>query len=378
LFLPYPPERKRTGQPLHAPGNTPGNTTGKPAGNTTGKPDGFEVASSAFILRKEVRMFIVDLGFSSAKWLHVDKKGTVRSCFRKSKSDVEGYLYRGDRYLVGERALLETGSRYLRTVEELVDLYPLLVSVCAHKADISQDDTIVVGLPYDYWKEEVTKARKGAANSIDSLRNSLKHIAGDSAVDFGQVIIFPQGLGGIKTYLNANPSSSGNILAVDIGFNTVIYTLYSCAQGEILTGRTFYKKGIHDMAVNNLLPEIQGHIQGKTLTPLEIDYTMRAGMLQVGFDRIDITPEIEEAARTYVNDLLGLVMGDLKAHGGVVVFDTVLFFGGGARLLNGKVESSRVNVVVMEDPEFANASGFRIKAEQSVRGNDAFQGGTQN
>ncbi len=86
-------------------------------------------------------------------------------------------------------------------------------------------------------------------------------------------------------------------------------------------------------------------------------------MLQVGFDRIDITHEIEEAARAYVNDLLGLVMGDLKAHGGVVVFDTVLCFGGGAKLLNGIVESSRVNVVVMEEPEFANAIGFRIRAQ---------------
>ena len=79
-------------------------------------------------------MLIVDLGFSSAKWLYGEIKETVRSCFRKSRSDVEGYLYRGDRHLVGERALLETGSRYLRTVEELVDQYHLFVSVCAHKA----------------------------------------------------------------------------------------------------------------------------------------------------------------------------------------------------------------------------------------------------
>jgi hypothetical protein len=279
---------------------------------------------------------------------------------------MEGHLYQDERYLVGERALLETGSRYLRTVEELVEMYPLFVSACAEKAGVTQDDALIVGLPYDYWKAEIAKAKKGASSAIDALQNSLKHIDGDDAVDFGQVIVFPQGLGGIKTYLNANPSSSGNILAVDIGFNTVIYTLYSCAQGEILTGKTFYKKGIHDMAVNSLFPEIQRHIQGKTLTPLEIDYVMQTGALQVGFDRIDIKPEIAEAARSYVNDLLALVTGDLKAHGGVVAFDTVLFFGGGARLLEGKIKSNKVNVVVLEDPEFANAMGFRIKAEESA------------
>jgi hypothetical protein len=47
-----------------------------------------------------------------------------------------------------------------------------------------------------------------------------------------------------------------------------------------------------------------------------------------------------------------------------VVFDTVLFFGGGARLLNGKIESNRVKVIVMEEPEFANVTGFRIRAQE--------------
>jgi plasmid segregation protein ParM len=311
-------------------------------------------------------MLVVDLGFSRAKWLYADARGTVRSCFRRSKSGIEGHLFQEERYLVGERALLETGSRYLRTVEELVDIYPLFVSACAERAGIMQDDSLIIGLPYDYWKTEGAKTKKGAASVIDTLQNSLKHITGDHAVDFGQVMVFPQGLGGIKTYLNTYPSSSGNILGVDIGFNTVIYTLYSCAQGEMLTGKTFYKKGIHDMAANSLFPEIQRHIHGKTLTPLEIDYVMQTGALQVGFDRIDIKPEIDEAARSYVNDLLALVIGDLKAHGGVVVFDTVVFFGGGARLLKGKIESNRVNVVVMEEPEFANAMGFRRKAEESA------------
>ena len=311
-------------------------------------------------------MFVVDLGFSSAKWLCGSAKGTVRSCFRRSKA--EGFIYRGDRFLVGERALLETGSRYLRTVDELVETYPLFVSVCAGQAGIRQDDDLIVGLPYDYWKTEVTKAKKGAAGAIGVLQNSLTHIDGSSPPDFGRVVVYPQGLGGIKAYLHDNPDESGNILAVDIGFNTVIYTLYSCAQGEILAGKTFYKKGVHDMAVNDLFPEIQGHIQGKTLTPLEIDYAMQTGALQTGFDRVDIMPEIKEAASAYVNDLLSLVTGDLKAHGGVVGFDTVLFFGGGARLLAGKIESKGVRVVVMEQPEFANALGFRIRAEETAAG----------
>jgi len=310
-------------------------------------------------------MFIVDLGFSSAKWLYGDRKGTVRSCFRRSaKTEVDGYLFHGNRYVVGDKALLETGSRYLRTVEELVEMYPLFVSVCAKNAGIQEGGSLSVGLPFDFWKDEMAKSRQGSTSFIDILTNAVRDILGADGLDFEKLSVFPQGLGGLKAFLNGNHSISGNILAVDIGFNTVIYTLYSCAEQAIVIGKTFYKKGIHDMAVNALLPEIRNHIQGKTLTPLEIDYTMQTGMLQVGFDRIDIRPEIEEAARSYVNDLLSLVMGELKAHSGVVVFDTVLFFGGGARLLNGKVESDRVRVIVMEEPEFANVIGFRIRAQE--------------
>ena len=323
-------------------------------------------------------MFVVDLGFSGAKWLHGEDRGTVRSCFRQSR---DGLSFQGDRYLVGERALLETGSRYLRTVEELVEMYPLFVSACSAAAGVSRDDVLVVGLPYDYWRD--AKDSESPSNPIRVLKGSLRIIgdsasgtgpsgtgaSGTGALEFGRVAVFPQGLGGIKAYLAMKAGASGNILGVDIGFNTVIYALYSCAQGEMLAGKTFYRKGVCDMAVNGLIPRIKGYLHGVTVTPLEIDYAMQAGALQVGFDKVDITPEAGEAARAYVNDLFSLVTGDIKAsHGRGVTFDTVLFFGGGARLLDGKVEASKVKVVVMEDPEYANAIGFRARAEEMIAG----------
>ena len=305
-------------------------------------------------------MFVVDLGFGGAKWFSDGGRGTVKSCFRKSKG---GISYQADRYLVGDKALLETGSRYLRTVEELVDMYPLFVSACAKDAGVTKDDVLVVGLPYDYWKV-ATEQKKGTSNPVMVLKDTLSRIDGESPVDFERVIVFPQGLGGIKAYLAGSPAASGDILGVDIGFNTVIYTLYSCAQKEILAGKTFYKKGIHDLAVNGLLPRIQEHLHGVTLTPIELDYVMRTGDLQRGFDRIDIRPEVEEAAKAYVNDMLSLVIGDMKAHDGVMAFNTVLFFGGGARLLAGKIAASKVKAIVMEEPEYANATGFRVRAEE--------------
>lgn len=306
-------------------------------------------------------MLIVDLGFSSAKWLHKDKKGIVKSCFRKTKDN--GYPFRGESYDIGDRALLQTGSHYLRTVDELVEMYPLFVAVAGDRAGIQSDNALAVGLPYDFWKQEMKKKKTNSPNIIDSLASSLGLISVGREYAFDNVLVLPQGLGGIKAYLAGN-KAEGNILAIDVGFNTVISTLYSCGEGEILTGKTYYKKGLHDMAVNLLLPEIQKHIHGKTLTPLEINHIVQTGSIQVGFDLIDVRSEIENAVNTYVHDLLSLVIGDLKAHGGVITFQTVLFFGGGARWLKDRVESQRVKIVALDEPEFSNAIGFRVRAEE--------------
>ena len=315
-------------------------------------------------------MFVVDLGFSSAKWLHETGQGLVASCYRKTKEDSSGsYKFGEDSYIVGERALLETGSHYIRTVEELLDMYPLFVGVCLSKADAycNGKDTLVVGLPYEYWKAETEKAYKRKPNSLTQLINDLMSFEVNSKTyQFSQVFVYPQGLGGIKAHLAKN-ECKGNILGIDIGFNTVIYTLYSCEEKEILAGKTFYKKGIHEMAVSNLLPILrQKGFSGKSFTPIELNHVIRTGFIQSGFDKIDLTPEIREISENYFTSLLQLIIGDLKAHSGVITFDTIVFFGGGARMLTNRVKSDKVKVEIVPQPEFANAVGFKIKAQEML------------
>jgi len=312
-------------------------------------------------------IFVVDLGFSSAKWLNKTEKGMVSSCYRKTKGDsIESYRYGDDVYIVGEKALLETGSQYIRTVEELVEMYPLFVGVCLTKSKTTENlSTLVVGLPYEFWRLESDKARRGKLSSIRELISELESLEINSHnFTFENVYIYPQGLGGIKAYI-ANNECKGNILGIDIGFNTIIYTLYSCEEKEILYGKTFYKKGLHEMAVNKLLPTLQKKgFGGKSFTPIEINYIVKTGYIQSGFDKIDLTPEIEDASMEYIEEMLGLIIGDLKAHGGVVTFDTVLFFGGGARLIKDRIKSEKVKIEVVPEPEFANAVGFEIKAQE--------------
>jgi len=76
--------------------------------------------------------------------------------------DVGGYAFKGDDYLVGERALLQTGSHYLRTTEELIDYYPLFAGVAAERSGVAGHDTLVVGLPLTFGR--LNLPRKNAAH----------------------------------------------------------------------------------------------------------------------------------------------------------------------------------------------------------------------
>lgn len=292
----------------------------------------------------ERRVFVVDGGFGFVKWLWQEKKGKIRSCYKRQ----------GDGWLVGEKALLETGSRYLRTVEELVEMYPVFIRACEERAGIkeSDKDVIVAGLPYSVFEE--------GGGLIEKLENRLKGLG------YEETFVFPQGLGGIKWFLKNNPEVRGNVLGIDIGFNTVIVVLYSVEEKEILISRTYYKKGIYDLTTSLLLPRIKKFVGDRTLTPIELNYLMEHKQLQIGFDAVDLAPEVEESVEEYVQDLISFIMNDIKSSFGVVPFSHAVFMGGGASWLRGKVEGKKVKIVIPDEPEFANVYGFREKALEAA------------
>lgn len=289
-------------------------------------------------------VFVCDLGFSALKWKYGESKGRIVSAFTRQDRAI----------ILGEDALLGTGSSYIKTPEELVRFYPPFVEQAASDAGIPAEADLVlaVGLPYGFWLNESAKDSSQEVSAIAQLKQTL------SRGPFQIVFVFPQGLGGIISHLNGTNGNSGNVLGIDIGFNTVISTLYSRKSGRIIYGETYYKRGVHQMAVKLLLPKIANYIPGRSLTPVEISYLMEKGYIQYGLDQIDLKPEIEQASRVYMEDTLADIVGDLRAHlGGAGDFTEVVFFGGGARLFKG-ISSHKVQVTIIPDPEYANAGGF--------------------
>jgi len=286
-------------------------------------------------------VFVCDLGFSSLKWVYGEKRGRVVSAYRRNH---EGLV-------VGEDALLTSGSSYLKTLEDLVHLYPDFVSEAAATAMVPAGTPLVVGLPYGAWVAEKDKGA-GVVKTLTKVLN---------ASGWPDVRVLPQGLGGVRLFLSQNQEQTGNILAVDIGFNTVIFTLVDGVSHSIVYGDTFYKRGVHQMATQLLLPTIRDLAPSRTFSPVEISYLIERGYVQYGFERHDITGEIEKAAKVYIDDVLRDISGELQAHLGLKAsFETVLVFGGGAILIRDIIQAKKVSIEILHEPEYANALGFAL------------------
>jgi hypothetical protein len=270
------------------------------------------------------------------------KRGRIISAHRRTH---DGQV------LVGDEALLTAGSSYLKTLEDLMHFYPTFVDAAAKEGHVPKGAPLVVGLPYGAWVAEKDQS-VGVVKTLTRVLNGC---------GWPDVRVLPQGLGGIRLFLDLNQGAKGNVLAVDIGFNTVIFTLFSADSRNIIYGDTFYKRGVHQMAIQLLLPNIRGLAPSRTYTPVEVSYLIERGYIQYGFERHDISEEIERAAKTYIEDVLRDINGELQAHLGLkATFDTVLVFGGGATLIRDTISSSRVEINILPEPEFANAAGFAL------------------
>jgi hypothetical protein len=287
-------------------------------------------------------VFVCDLGFSALKWVYGENKGRIISAYRRTH---DGQI------LVGDEALMTAGSSYLKTVEDLVHFYPTFVNAAAKSVKVAKETPLIVGLPYGAWVAEKDRP-VGIVSTLTKVLNGS---------GWPDVRVLPQGLGGIRLFLNQTPGTNGNVLAVDIGFNTVIFTLFAAESRNIIYGDTFYKRGVHQMAIQLLLPNIRELAPSRTFTPVEVSYLIEHGYIQYGFERYDISQEIETAAKAYIEDVLRDINGELQAHLGLkAAFDTVLVFGGGATLIRDTISSNRVNIRILSEPEFANAAGFAL------------------
>lgn len=293
---------------------------------------------------KNVKKFVCELGFSTAKWMIEDKKGRVPSV----------YLQRGNMPpLIGNDALYSQGGvSYLRTTDSLLRCYPWFVEKCLDEAGVAENDQVkvAVGLPYQFWEEQ--KEINGGA--LDQLSQTLL------STRVKEVEIYPQGLGGVTDFIKSTKNlPSDLILGIDVGQHTVIHTLFDPVVRKVISSRTMWGRGVSEMIEHYLKPLVLEHTSGKAITPTELALIAEKGSMTIGFGEVDVTPEVGQAANAYTSNLLTEIIEDVSpsippGH----TLKTVLFFGGGASHLKDVKSGKKVDIIILPEPEFANARGF--------------------
>ena len=119
------------------------------------------------------------------------KRFRVRSAYRQA----------GESFVAGDEALRGIGASYIRSTEDLVWKYPHFVQHCMDKAGVKEPVDVVVGLPYGFWDEQKKRPGQGMIASLSESLRSLPHA--------NKVVVLPQGLGGVRAYIDANPDAKG-------------------------------------------------------------------------------------------------------------------------------------------------------------------------
>lgn len=290
-----------------------------------------------------MKSFVCELGFSYAKWLFEEKKGKVLSVFMQNAGGVP---------LIGKQALDRPGGvSYILNSEEMVNCYPWFLEKCLDDAGVEKDEhvRVAVGLPVEYWEQQ-GEIEEGAIDKLSKslLSNRVK-----------EVVVMPQGLGGVRDFLSTlKKMPDGYILGVDIGFNTVIYTIYDPTSQEMIANHTMWKRGVNQMVDQFLMPLIKQKISGKNITPPEVAFMMERGYYTDGFDKVDLKKQIKEASNSYRDNILKEILALVKDSISITnPLAQVIFFGGGSTYLDD-MSNYTVDVKVLPEPEFANARGF--------------------
>lgn len=255
----------------------------------------------------------------------------------------------GVRCIVGERA---TGrdDRY----SNLYNVWPPTVykAIIAHaKKWIPAQSCIVTGLPLHNYI---------APDARESVRNVVK-----SGLHAQEVRIVPQGVG---AYFSdpAFASPTTKVAIVDIGTWTT----------ELIgmTGRDLLNDASagHVLGVNDLFATVAQELKpklGRLVDPYQVERAHRGeGEIRYqgrAYPQDSIQDRVTQLAKERANQILSKMADLWGPH--AAAFESILFCGGGAKLLFPFLKQFRDGSVLMADAQYANARGYLAIAEQKYR-----------
>lgn len=321
----------------------------------------------------------IDVGFGYTKYSDVEDSEIVYKSFpsiapRASKledSDLsminerETVVVRvdGTDYEVGPDSLLLETTDSTRTLNEQyihTAQYKALTYGALAYMNESVIDLLVVGLPVSNY-----------ATHHEALKKSLlgiHKISETKSCEIKNVVVVYQPLGGLKycmslantTLADADLESSMNLI-IDPGFLTVDFLM---ANGSKMIEK---KSNAHNGGVSRILNAIAESISKKIGKKYEnynaIDKALKKRKIRISGkeesldDHIKNTKGVIESPIIYMKNIIG--------DGSDV--DNIILLGGGANIFEKTLRDhfKEHDVIVIEDPSFANVKGYQIIGEEN-------------
>lgn len=296
-------------------------------------------------------MLAVDIGFSACKCLAEGREWKFPSFVAPAKQATvnlgegpSGYLYKGQRYNVGNPTDGADGAKYVREIGFLLEYGPLFV-VHAIKGLKQVPSTLAVGLPLEQFREYREQLRVALSNfEINGRRYAF------------EVRVFPQAVGALAEYANeANPEQDESGFLVDIGFNTAIVLKYQDLKAKS-DGSTQYNQ----FGISRALEELGAVIKSKygvSLSPLELNDVFQKGSLTQYGKKLDMSIELKGVVAGHIDTLMKTLRDDYDRH--LMRADRLVMAGGGAYHINGQLpDQYREFCRFLSNPEFANVRGY--------------------
>lgn len=272
------------------------------------------------------------------------------------------------RYEIGRDAKLAQDASYGRTLDadfSMTDAYMALVRGAISYMGVPHLDHLILGLPVSTHAQHhaaLAKRMIGTHRIPDQAGNQIE-------VAVRSVSVTPQPIGAFFDYTIRNNvygrmRNQTNLL-IDPGYYTLDWVV---AHGVKMVNA---RSGAHSGGMSSILAtvgESVGEELGHQLSDFSaIDEAIRTGVSPRFFGKAkDITEHIrlgKEKARQFVS-----VLANKVGNGGVDI-DNIIVAGGGAEFFRDLIQEKFPNheLVITEDPVFANVRGFQLAGEQHMR-----------
>lgn len=267
----------------------------------------------------------------------------------------EGVPFAGDRYVVGEKALKhKRGCRYIRTISELVELYPLyLGEVQQREGNLGK---VAVSLPLDAYAVEKRKRELNIDNLLDRLvLNCSKHGFDTSVV--------PQGIAGLQHLLSTGQVSQKQTLLIDGGFNTVNTAVVN-PELEVEFFKTFTDEiGVRNLIEDFFADELRKRYSAVSTNLVVLKEVFLQGKLDSGLSIEDVQAEKDKALDRYKHKLVSVITGELERAG--IDYGQIVVVGGLAYYLDMNFRTNKELHIPKDKPEFMNVRGLLDFAEDA-------------